>query len=359
MDKPYRDIPVGRQYSESYYDYVSKVAEAIAQSHPGKFVGVYAYWNVEQPPRNRRQLPDNVIAALTQDILQHYDPAYREKDRNLARAWAGHLKHLHTYVYYGLGWFTPRTSPHLVADDLRFISANGERAVYCEAYPFWAWCGPMHYVAARAQWDVNTDVERVLNEFHRDLFGEAAGEMRAYHNTCERYWTRARKARWFEGLDNLGLEEEMVDRGILREAGRHLETAMAKASDPLVRRRIEYIRRDFGFTTAIANAFEARKAAGGNQEKLRKLIAAAEGVEAAHARVIAESKYAEVYYVGERFDHRCWGWFKRAIQPVAEAYRKELRSGRPAGEAEAKWKLFAEESGLAGLADRHKWYSLR
>ena len=52
------------------------LAEAVAQSHPGRCIGVYAYWNVEQPPRDRKKLPDNVIVALTQDNLQHYDPAY-------------------------------------------------------------------------------------------------------------------------------------------------------------------------------------------------------------------------------------------------------------------------------------------
>lgn len=359
LDKPYRDIPVGRQYSESYYDYVSKVAEALAQSHPGKFIGVYAYWNVEQPPRNRKKLPDNVIAALTQDILQHYDPAYREKDRDLARTWAGYVKYLHTYVYYGLGWFTPRTSPHLVADDLRFISSIGERAVYCEAYPFWGWCGPMHYVASRAQWDVNVNVERILEEFHRDLFGEAAGEMRAFHDACERYWTKPRKARWFEGLDNLGPEEVMADVAILREAGKHLEAAGAKAADPSVKRRIEYIQRDFAFTSAIGDAFEAHRAAATPEEKLKKLIAAAEAVERALARVLAESRYPEVYYGGDRFNHRCWDWFQRAIRPVANAYRKELQSSLPREEAEARWKTFAQKSGLTGLAERHKWDSLK
>ena len=154
------------------------------KSHPGRYVGVFAYWNVEQPPRNRTRLPDNVLVALTLDILQHYDPAYRDKDRALIRGWNGYTKNLHTYVYYGLGWYTPRMSPRLVAEDLRFSARNGVQAIYCESYPFWAWCGPMHYVAARLQWDVNADVDRILDEFYRDCFGDMAGP-------CGRFTTRA------------------------------------------------------------------------------------------------------------------------------------------------------------------------
>ncbi|NLE60420.1 MAG: DUF4838 domain-containing protein [Planctomycetes bacterium] len=324
MDAPYRDIPVGRQYSESYFNYVSKVAEAVAQSHPGRHVGVYAYWNVEQPPRNRKTLPDNVIVALTQDILQHYDPAYRQKDRALLKSWGGYAKNLNTYVYYGLGWFTPRTSPRLAADDLRFGAANGVRAIYCEAYPFWAWSGPMHYVASRLQWDVNADVDRILDEFHRDCFGEVAAEMRTYHDTCEKYWTRARAGRWFEGLDNLAPEEAMADLGLLRAARRYLDAASAKAKEPEVRERIAWIKKGFDFSTAVARAFEAKKAP---SDAAGRLMSAAELVNAAHAQLLAEPAYAHSYYkAGDRFNRKWQGWLDASLKKL----RIAPKTGTPA-----------------------------
>jgi len=224
------------------------------------------------------------------------------------RAWAGYVKHLHTYVYYGLGWFTPRMSPRLVAEDLRFAAQNGVRAIYCEAYPFWAWCGPMHYVAARLQWDPNTDVDHLLEEFHRDCFGEVAEEMRAFHDACERYWTRPRPGRWFEGLENLAAEEAMADTTLLRDAGGHLEGALAKAADPVVRQRIAWLKKGFDFTSAVGRAFEARKAPGPVAEHLRT---AASAVEAAHQVLLSEPTYRHTYYEqGDRFARKCWGWFK-------------------------------------------------
>jgi len=314
-DKPYRDLPVGRQYSESYFDYVSKVAEAVAQSHPGRYVGVYAYWNVEQPPRNRKKLPDNVVVALTQDILQHYDPAYRDKDRVLLKAWAGYAKNLNTYVYYGLGWFTPRTSPRLVAEDLRFGAVNGVKAIYCEAYPFWAWSGPMHYVASRVQWDANADVDKILDEFYRDCFGEAAAEMRAYHDACERYWTRARPGRWFEGLDNLAPEEAMADLTLLEEAGRHVGSALAKARDSRVRERILWIGKGFALTTAVGKAFEARKA---TANAAQDLSAAADRVVAAHSRLQEDPAYRNVYYDNSgRFDRKWRRWLDASLKALS------------------------------------------
>jgi endo-1,4-beta-xylanase len=333
LDKPYRDIPVGRQYSESYFDYVSKVAEAVAQSHPGRFVGVYAYWNVEQPPRNRKKLPDNVVVALTQDILQDYDPAYRDKDRALLRTWAGYAKNLSTYVYYGLGWFTPRTSPRLVADDLRFAAANGVGSIYCEAYPFWAWCGPMDYVASRLQWDVNADVDKILDEFHRDCFGEAAKEMRAYHDACERYWTRPRPGRWFEGLENLAPEEAMADPSLLKEAAGHIENALARTKDADVRERILWIKKGFELTMAVQGAFEAKKDAAARPDAAERLSAAAERVKAAHAQLVNDPSYKHTYYDSSgRFDRKWQGWLDASLKAV----RGKTATSAPAATQPAK-----------------------
>jgi len=356
LDKPYRNLPVGRQYSESYFDYVAKVAEAVAQSHPGRYLGVFAYWNVEQPPRNRTRLPDNVLVALTLDILQHYDPAYRDKDRVLIRAWNGYTKNLHTYVYYGLGWYTPRMSPRLAAEDLRFAARNGVRAIYCESYPFWAWCGPMHYVAARLQWDVNADVDRILDEFHRDCFGDVAAPMRAFHDACERYWTRPRSGKWFEGLDRLAPEEAMADATILREARSHLEKALAETKDPLIRSRIAWLKKGFDFTTAVADAFDAKKTATDSPNGLERLVSTAGAVETAYEWLVTEPAYVHSYYErGARFDGKCWGWFKGPLRTAVEARWSELHRSLPAAEADAKWKAVADESGLTRWLERRRW----
>lgn len=355
-DQPYRNPAVGRQYSESYFDYVAKVAEAVAQTHPNRYLGVFAYWNVEQPPRNRTRLPDNVLVALTLDILQHYDPAYRDKDRELIRAWGGYAKNLHTYVYYGLGWYTPRTSPRLVAQDLQFAAASGVRAIYCECYPFWAWCGPMHYVAARLQWDTKADVDQILNEFHRDCFGDVAASMRAYHDACERYWTRPRKGKWFEGLDRLSPEEAMANPAMLREARAHLEKALAETNDPLVRSRIAWLKKGFDFTAAIGAAFGAKQTALASGPGLAPLVRAALAAETTHAALLPEPAYSHCYYeMGKRFDGKCWSWFKLPMRSAAEERWAELHRTLPAVEADAKWRAFTKDSGLSGWLERRHW----
>jgi hypothetical protein len=356
LDKPYRDIAVGRRYSESYFSYASKVAGAVAITHPDRYLGAYAYWNVEQPPRDRQRLPNNVIVALTQDILQHYDAAYRDKDRALLRAWAGRVDRLHTYVYYGLGWYTPRMSPRLVAEDLRFAAQNRVRAIYCESYPFWAWCGPMHYVASRLQWDVNTDMDEVLAELHEHCFGEVAPQMKAFHAACERYWTRARPGRWFEGLDNLAPEEAMADIDLLREAQRYLEQAVTMAEDPTVRQRLGWLKRGFDFTMAVAGAFEVHRDAREAPDRLEQLIRAADRVENSHALVAELPAYSHTYYkLGPRFDRKCWRWFKDPVLDAAEARRMRMQKDPGMEDVSAEWPNFARHIGLTKFLKRRGW----
>jgi hypothetical protein len=214
----------------------------------------------------------------------------------------------------------------------------------------------MHYVASRLQWDVDDDPDKILDEFHRDCFGNVAAEMRAYHDACERYWTRARKARWFEGLDRLGPEEAMADLELLREAQRHLSDAAAGASDQRVKDRIRWLKRGFTFTMAIAQAFEAKAADAPPADRVKNLVSAAQATETAYRKLAEDPAYKHSYYqAGDRFNRKCWGWFKPPIASAATARWNELRSSMSAEEAQVEWRSFERQSRLGPLLKRHEW----
>jgi hypothetical protein len=198
-------------------------------------------------------------------------------------------------------------------------------------------------------------VEALLDEFHRDCFGEAAGEMRAYHDACGRYWTKPRPGRWFEGLDGLAPEAAMADVAILGEAEGHLDAAFAKSHDPKVRARIAWIRQGFDYPAAVGRAVAAARAAAGPGsalQPLRDLVTAAESADSAHAWLASEPAYAHVYYKGDRFDGKVRGWFEPAIRAAAGKAWAEIAAGRPAA---AAWDAYAKESGLLALFERRGW----
>ncbi|MGC8862464.1 MAG: DUF4838 domain-containing protein, partial [Armatimonadota bacterium] len=209
-------------YSDSYFYFVTEVAKIVARSNPDRYLGCYAYRGVELPPRRIPRLPDNVTIALTQDTSQHFDPDYKQTDRDLWLAWRSTAAHVGRYDYYGLGWFTPRYFVRLAADDIKFIHANSAAGFYCEVYPNWSVTAPQLYVASRLLWDSSLDTDTLLDEYFNSLFGPAAGEMKRFYSLFEQYWAKPRPGRWFEGFADIKAELAIADADLIEQAWQYL-----------------------------------------------------------------------------------------------------------------------------------------
>ncbi len=244
----FRNRPV---YSDRWFTYVNAVARALQESHPGKFVGCLAYLNVESPPERIDRLEPNVAIYLTQDTGQHLDPEYRDKDREFIRTWTKQCDHVCKYDYYGLGWVLPRYFPHLLAEDIKCQHGAGVKGFYAESYPHWPGFGPQIWLASKLWWDSSQDTEELLSEFFERLFRGAAGEVRSFYDRLESIWCRPRAGRWFQGLRGL---HDQVPVYTLQDAD-DLEAILARAykatRDPLVRLRIDYVRRWFPFPATL------------------------------------------------------------------------------------------------------------
>lgn len=328
LDAPYQMHRTGRQYSDSYYYFVQQVANEIAKSHPGKTLGCYAYWPVELPPRHIKRLPDNVVICLTQDTSQHFDPEYRNADRDLFVKWSKVASHMVKYDYYGLGWFTPRYYPHLAADDIKWLKDKGIVGQYCEVYPYWVMTNPQLYMAAQLLWDTNQDADALLDEFFSGLYGDVANEMREFYSTLESIWTKKRPGRWFQGLDWIDTELINFDAPKMTRAMDLLNQAYSK-SDGIVRERVDYVRRLFRFSYVITAGYDAAMSLSAlpletradaekcilEAERVLRLASDAERIYACTLK--ADPLHQHSYY---RDDERFWrkfdGWERRLVGQV-------------------------------------------
>jgi len=320
LDAPMRKAKGGwNTYSDSYFHFVSEVARIVQTTDPGRYLGCYAYWGVEPTPRGIEKLPGNVVIALTQDTSQHFDPDYKQVDRDLWMAWSKVASHLGKYDYYGLGWLTPRYFPRLAADDIKFIKANSAVGFYCEAYPNWSVTAPQLYLATRMLWDSTLNRRALLDEYFTSLFGPASGEMRKFYSALGKYWVRERPGRWFQGLDNIRPELAMVDDALIEEAWQCLFRARSLVIGREAR-RVADVTDHFRFTYEIARGYGlARRLCTWqvkNSDDLARLVSqsldALEMVrlaEKAHAETWAtDPLYKHVYYEGDRFHRKFWAW---------------------------------------------------
>ena len=255
LDVPGEEFRGHAMISDRYFAFVKTVADAVASSHPGKFITCIAYSVVESPPR-RVQLPDNVGVVITQDVAQWHDPEYRKADMAFAEAWSRAAGAFGTYDYTGLTWMMPRVYPRLMAESLRFYDRLGAVATTNEAYPTWWYAAPQMYLRAKLMWDPSRDVDTVLREFYTGFFGPAADDMGRFYEVLEACMTKERPGRWFEGLGSVIQQLDLWDQSDLEACLGALASAERRAGTQApYAERLAFVRRGFRWAEAMLREY--------------------------------------------------------------------------------------------------------
>ena len=324
-DQVFRGHPV---YSDRWFTYINMVARALQASHPGKFVGCLAYMNVEAPPLGIDRLEPNVTVYLTQDSSQHLDAAYRDKDRAFIRSWTEKCDHVCKYDYYGLEWMVPRYFPNIISADIKFQHAVGVKGFYAEAYPHWSGFGPQIWLASKLWWDADQNSEALMDEFFGRLYRGAAAHMRAFYDRLEEIWQRPRQGHWFQGLDGFHDQAPCYTLGDVDALEAILNRAWRATRDPLVRLRIDYIRRWFPFPSTLIRGWHtaddilAMPRGEEARTKAAELLKLKRRITKAHHQAVLEDR--RMYKTGYFIDGRYKGlvldpWHEKIDRALAHA----------------------------------------
>ena len=314
LDEGVEEYRGRRMNSDSYFYYIDTVAKELLKSHPDRYVSAYAYWTTELPPRRISKLPENVVIYLTQDSSQYYDSAYEKRDHDILEKWSKAAHHLAIYDYYGLGWFTPRYFPGIVAKTIPFLPTVGVKGFYCEAYPYWAHFGPQLYLASRLLWDKSIDAKSVLDEWYNVMFKEASEEMRKYFEILERGWMEMkREGKWFLGLGRLYLQLSVWSYDIRDKAWEQINIAYNSAKDDIVRKRVDYIRQGNQMAYLLSKTIEETNKIekdGHNLEtKIRNILDnMKETLTLYHEKIEPDITLGSAYYRGENAIHQLTWW---------------------------------------------------
>ena len=156
------------------------------------------------------------------------------------RAWASYYKSVRTYAF---GAFAESESDRWIYNYLNY------------------------YVFSRVSWDPDADVEEILAEHHRLMFGAASGEMARFFDALEEKWTRDVAGHPVmsplgPGVSKAPTSAELRGRiyspAVLAELGGLLDAAEAKtAKGSLESRRVAFFRREY--LAPLADAMEKLK----------------------------------------------------------------------------------------------------
>jgi len=192
------------RFSNYVWGYVNRLAVELYKTHPDRKVSGLAYATYQDPPRNIAQMSPNLAVLISAG--RYDDPEARKVWQQKRKAW---LAVLPSRELYATGHFytqarpvsrgLPEYFPHLIAANLRELKEDvrGERAgVYThrteQPYHEFAIQHLNLYVTTRLWWDVNQDLEALLEEYYTLFYGPARDAMKAFIEYSERNAARMR-----------------------------------------------------------------------------------------------------------------------------------------------------------------------
>ena len=247
----YRSVGFGGEISLSnlYYDYVNGVAEQLSQSHPDKSIAFFPYGKVSDPPTGDFKLRDNVIFFAFNEPkldLQRWESVLPPpgKRRLGIRQWL-----------YGNYSVLPNHYPNALQDMLSWAKRQGFVYYKAEAYATWIFDGPKLWVLANLLWNVEANVDALLDDYFAAAYGSAGPDIRKFFDYAETIYERrpkgANEYRFTAGyehaaevyLDNLSRSAGDLDlmSALLDDA----KDSLASTSCEYCRLRLERLRTSF------------------------------------------------------------------------------------------------------------------
>ncbi len=209
-------------------------------------------------------IPENVdVMVARRGPWGEVDRVLQDRENAEIKAWADKLGHkvwLWNYPDKVACW-------NLLMPDVPQMSPRSWGAYYKSVRSFafgafaesesdnWMYNYLNYYVFSRVSWDVDADVEAILAEHHRLMFGAAAPEMTRFYDILEEKWTKEIAGKPFDsplgpGVCNAPDEDAMrasvYSKKVIADLAAIFEAAAAKLNpDSIEAKRVAFIKREF------------------------------------------------------------------------------------------------------------------
>jgi hypothetical protein len=207
--------------SDQAFFFANKVAEAIRNEFPDKFVGLYAYAYHSDPPKFR--LLPNVYVEVTTGF-RYTRLTFDEQVQAFRKlgATVGVYDYFSVYPWdFDLPGAAKAGRVYELANAIKHYHKLGMVSYTAESSCNWGPNGLGYWVAAKLMWQPDLDAKALVRDFCEKAFGKAAEPMRRLYE------------RWAKG-------ERFSARGLLL-AMQDLQEAYQRESDPQVQKRLNRI----------------------------------------------------------------------------------------------------------------------
>lgn len=263
------------RYSRRLAIFNNEVAQRVARKHPDKLLKVGAYAMYLRVPLDPEYRPEpNLAVQVCHTYSCNSHPIASETCSGNAKYfrkelehWAKISDHLFIYEYYNKGVWggLPYYQVHLIREDMPYYHRLGVESFYTQAAGArWPVCGLNHYVAAKLAWDVDLDVDRLLEDFYEKFYAEAADPMRDYWQTLERAFAGydeclspfGRKWTTLVAPDIFTPQTLVAMEDAVNRADKVARSDVIKKRVRMIRDKVEFTKRTMDYLAAIRSPFD-------------------------------------------------------------------------------------------------------
>lgn len=248
-EKFYRkDWPADRQGLELTSDRVWTYCNAVASQFPDQQFYVLAYHNYVSPPQYVQPQP-NVMSGICHMNPACYahamnDPACEQNAKfdAIIRGWTAVHDNFMLYAYTAKTMWEQMPWPlaRQYAVNIQYLYEQGIRNFYSQSHSpgRWGQLGTHFYTNAKLIWDVNRDIEDILEDYFEKMYGPSGPHMAAYYSMLE------------DALDTPGIfvhhsawveARQFLTPAVMGRGDGLLDEAFANAPSGAVRDRIRII----------------------------------------------------------------------------------------------------------------------
>ncbi|MHB0937203.1 MAG: DUF4838 domain-containing protein [Armatimonadota bacterium] len=232
LDKQYGQTKEdGTEAADRLLHFSREIYDRLKPEYKDKFLGILVYGYQIELPKSAKAHPHHAgyICNMpwTYDHSRPFNDPTSPLNRHFAdliTGWGGMLGQIGFRDYYGhWAFFGPWAMVSKLREDLPAFREMGGTYLILECQPNFPAQGLNHYIAGRLCWDIDADVDLLLEEFFTRYYGPAAEPMREYWLGAERFYNLERPST--TAMPRVALRPEFW-----RELGDHLAAAQRIAS---------------------------------------------------------------------------------------------------------------------------------
>lgn len=242
------------KYNNQYIPFYNEIAKLAQKELPGKLVCFIAYGRGASPVPKNIKLEPNLYVEICSGLQNNMELMKKWKE-------AG-AKNIGLYDYlYGTGYVLPRYYPHVIGNAWKeAYKKYGLRGAWTESFiQVWLYDGPRQYVLNELAWNINEDIDKLLDDYFNNFYGESASTMRKFFDRIEEVYSRKKDplypiADW-QKIDQFE-EYTWEDLNFL---DKKFEEAKALAKDEKVKKRLLLFEKIWGLSRLYLESYLVMK----------------------------------------------------------------------------------------------------